>query len=253
MGKQLIDTNATTHEQYRGQYDNVMELISPHSNLIHSNLSLIIEQYIKTFFPNKNEINILEFGTGTGETTKWLLRTDERIKVWTVDYSKEMLIQAEEVLKPYAERVNIIHGNFDNQRFLNKLLKQYELKFNVFAEVWSMHNPSKVKNNYQHIFEAIYNLLSIDGLFISGDKNDSSKTIEEEAQYCKHFFEQLQLVNRLKPEVLVSTYKHLVEDQLDKIKLYGENGRVNQLQNIGFEFLEYKQQYLLEVILCMKK
>jgi ubiquinone/menaquinone biosynthesis C-methylase UbiE len=249
----LIDKYGTTHEQYRGEYDNVMELISPHSTLLHSNLSLILENYIKTIFPNEEQIQVLEFGTGTGETTKWLLQTDPRINLHSVDSSKEMLIEAEKVLKPFSDRVTFYHADFNNQTFLDSLVKEHGSKFNVFAEAWSMHNPSKVDNNYQHIFQAIYYLLSRDGFFISADKYDPSKTIEEEANYCKNFFQQLKLVDRLEDEVLVSICQHLVEDQLDKVKLYGGGGRIKQLEEIGFKFLNYKQDYLMEGLLCLKK
>jgi ubiquinone/menaquinone biosynthesis C-methylase UbiE len=100
-------------------------------------------EYIKS---KKKHVNILEIGSGTGETTEILLKSCPQISITAVEISKPYINNAKESLKEF-DNVKFVNENFENF-YTNK-------KFDIVISGFLFHEvPLKVRENILNIAHA---------------------------------------------------------------------------------------------------
>lgn len=128
---------------------------------------------------DQSRIEILEIGCGTGYTSQRILATDERVRLWAIDPSFEMVKIADTVLSQHYPR---------SRYFLspeNVLTLNPPPEFPIVVSVFMLHNivPEKRGEAVRKMARA----LRSGGLLIIGDKiahNDA----EEHGRVMEHFW-----------------------------------------------------------------
>lgn len=226
------------------EYDSI-KLVWPYYN----KLKLIMGKFIKEFFTKSNlkKIHILEIGCGTGDATKIILESDNRIRITAVDNEPILLNKAKENLRAYIEKNRLKLINEDALDYIKKCKSE---SFDVFASSFVLHNLNK---KYRHkILLEIFRILKKEGLFITTDKY----VLDDEVEDNKLFDVQMKKFDvfdsmgksKLKKELLEHEAKDRSPDFLMK-----EKESIDEMKNIGFKNVNILHREKREGVIAARK
>jgi trans-aconitate methyltransferase len=110
--------------------------------------------YIKRLLPRSNFNNILEFGCGTGNYTKWINNIFSASEIVAVDNNKNMLAFA----KKKKINANFIYGNLVNFK--------YNKNFDIIFCLFHVINYISSKKDLKNFFFNTHKLLNDDGFLV---------------------------------------------------------------------------------------
>ena len=208
-----------------GEEYSLFALSVPHHAEFQNTITRTLAEFCSSV--NRQQIKVLEIGTGNGITTARILDSDSRITVTTIDNSKVMLEQARQVFADTSERVRFVENDA-----LSALNKIQDASFDCFASAYTLHNlPESYRNK---IFAEINIVLKPDSLFINADKiaTDEPKL---HLQTLRDQIERFQIytfpdINR--PDIQQAWTKHYIEDELT---ILTEQSHLEILKRLGFE------------------
>lgn len=135
------------------QYDRDIVNSIPYHKELHEHITRFI---ISHFNPLKN-YSLLDLGTGTGITAKFIQDLMPNAKIDAVDFSKQMLSGARKKLG--NTNIRYILGDYTEMRF--------DRQYDVVISVIGMHHQTD--EGKRLMFKKIHSLLKQDGVFIFGD------------------------------------------------------------------------------------
>lgn len=222
---------------------NIVKLIVPYYDEFEGKIGTLLSDYIKSKYADDftGFIDVYEGGCGTGITTKIILDTDARVRVFAIDNEPDLLNQAREFLKSYSDRVVFIEAD------LLEALKKVE-NIDIFITASTIHN---LQPKYrQELFEQIGKIIKTGGLYINADKiakddeEAHGKDLDTQLGMLKIFSEQGH------PELEEPWRLHYLEDE--RIK-FTESEQVNTLEQNGFINIKILFRHLLDVIIIAEK
>ena len=89
----------------------------------------LLWEIIKKYIPKNKSITFLELGAGTGEWAYKILKEIDNTKCVLVDFSDNMLSQAELKLEKYKDRVKFSNSDIKNL----KLNEQFDIILNIYV------------------------------------------------------------------------------------------------------------------------
>ena len=208
-----------------GEEYSLFALSVPHYTEFQNTITRTLAEFCSSI--NRQQINVLEIGTGNGITTARILDSDPRITVTTIDNSRVMLDQAMQAFEDTPEKVKFVENDA-----LSALNKIQDASFDCFASAYTLHNlPESYRNK---VFTEINRVLKPDSLFINADKiaTDDPKL---HLQTLRDQIERFQVystpeINR--PDILEAWTKHYLEDGLT---ILTEKYHLEILAKLGFE------------------
>jgi tRNA (cmo5U34)-methyltransferase len=148
------------------EYD-LFSMALPHQDIIQKRVSEILSQHYsadKYKDKEKEIIETLEIGFGTGLTTQALLSKDARVRIIAVDNEPLMFAQASDKLRSYPKERLTLH-TIDVFDYLKKIESN---SFDAVASAWTLHN---FHNDFRNkVLKEIYRVLKPGAIFINGDK-----------------------------------------------------------------------------------
>lgn len=143
----------------------------------------LLWEIIKKYIPKNKSITFLELGAGTGEWSYKILKEFDNTKCVLVDFSNNMLFQAELKLEKFKNRVKIINSDVKNL----KLDERFDIILNIYVlpffdsadkliEIVSSHLKSKGISI--SVGENFYNGLALN--ILKGNTNEIKKVVEKE-------------------------------------------------------------------------
>jgi ubiquinone/menaquinone biosynthesis C-methylase UbiE len=138
-------------DRHAPRYDELVGTIGFQLNDAYDYLA----KYIDMNYPDIDRVRILELGIGTGQLTERLLRNSSRAVITGVDASSQMLEGASRNLKPYQDRVSLIHGEFP------QAIPETEYECVVSAIALSFYTI-----DFATLFRKVHQVLRPGGLFV---------------------------------------------------------------------------------------
>lgn len=195
--------------------------------------------YIKRLLKRSNFKNILEFGCGTGNYTKWFKIIFSTLQIVAVDNNKNMLAFAREK----KIDANFIYGNLVNFT--------YKEKFDVIFCLFHVINYVSNKKDLKNFFSNAHKLLNNDGLIVFDYLDLQSVSDTEPKNKKKNFKFENKKVTRItsskleKKNNIISINHNYIVKTKNKIERY--NDRFN-LKFIDINFV--KKIIINKFIIC---
>jgi len=191
-------------------------------------------------YANRDKIEVLELGCGTGITTELILKSRNDIKITTIDISKEMIEFASQTLSSFPN-VNFIYSDA-----LEFVTNEQSNSFDIIVSAYTIHN---LTDKYrQKLYTEILRTLKPNGLFINADKfvsDDKEKQIEGLKYRLGTYVDTLIRIEKF--ELLKEWVTHYIDDQKPE-KLLKFDETQNELKQIGFEKVDYIFKSELEML-----
>jgi ubiquinone/menaquinone biosynthesis C-methylase UbiE len=123
-----------------------------------------IEVMLKLITLNSNQVNrFLDIGCGDGILGAAILEKYPDSKGLFLDFSKDMLTAAQDKLKDFKERIELLDYDYSDPKWINRV---YHLSpFDVVVSGYSIHHQPNQRK--KEIYAEIYELLSTGGIFIN--------------------------------------------------------------------------------------
>lgn len=193
----------------------------------------LLWEIIKKYIPRNKSITFLELGAGTGEWAYKILKEFDNTRCVLVDFSDNMLSQAELKLEKFKERVKIINSDIKNLKFdelFDIILNIYVLPFfdsaDKLIEIVSSHLKSKGISI--SVGENFYNGLALN--ILKGNTSEVKNVVEKEIGTLSQYVPQLHFNNILVNDdnkISIIDFEKLkrsfVERELDPINRMSRN------------------------------
>jgi tRNA (cmo5U34)-methyltransferase len=194
------------------QYDEIVRKLIPKYEEMHQLVVDLVN------FPKESRLDILDLGSGTGQTALKILKKFPNAKIDGIDISNNMIEQSKIRLKNYLDRIKFKEEDIIDSKFIKK--------YDAVVSVLCIHHLNSKQK--QEFFKKIFETLDKEGIFIIGDiiKFDTEKETKEKEKEWKNY-----LVSKLgeeKAEFWFDNYKE--EDLPDSI-----NNQLKWLRNVGFK------------------
>lgn len=154
----------------------------------------LLWEIIKKYISRNKSITFLELGAGTGEWAYKILKEFDNTRCVLVDFSYNMLSQAELKLEKFKDRVKIINSDIKNLKFdeqFDIILNIYVLPFfdsaDKLIEIVSSHLKSKGISI--SVGENFYNGLALN--ILKGDTSEVKNVVEKEIGTLSQYVPQL--------------------------------------------------------------
>lgn len=177
----------------------------------------LLWQIIKKYIPRNKPITFLELGTGTGEWAYKILEEFDNTRCVLVDFSDNMVFQAELKLKKFKNRVKIINSDIKNLR----LDKQFDVILNIYVLPFF--------NDANKLIEIVASHLKSKGISISVGEN---------------FYNGLAL-NILKGNI--GEVKNVVEKEIGALSQYVPKLHFNKIDELE---KSHKKHHIMPVFKC---
>lgn len=153
---------------------------------------------------------ILEIGSGSGITTLAVLKKiDENVKIIAVDNESKMVVQAEERLADYKDRVELV-----TEEVTAYLKTLSDNSLDGIYSGWVIHNI--VPAQRAELFAEIGRVLKSGAFFVNGDK----VAVDDDIEHTKHYDGFMNLLAKLtelgREDMTIEWTKHYAEDELIK-------------------------------------
>jgi tRNA (cmo5U34)-methyltransferase len=213
-------------------------------------MQYIIGRCLKRHFESSESesINILEMGSGLGDTTLEILDADERIKIIAVDNSDVMIEQFKNRFrekKDLFERVTLVNDDILN------FLKNDKSKYHGIVSAMTLHILKKDYTN-----ESLkYSLekLDEDGIFVNGDK------YSQDEFFIRNYHALIELgmlgkglIPRGELKLFIDWVKHYITDFKEDI-IMKEKESIEYMKEIGFKNINQVYRNHLEAIISANK
>lgn len=222
-----VKASQLNYDKYSSQrYDKDIVNSIPFHREIHKR----IIHFISKFDKNK-EYRILDFGVGTGITSKIIQDMLPNSEIDVVDFSRRMLSGARKKLG--TKKVNYIFGDYSKLNF-NK-------KYDIIVSVIGLHHQTN--NGKINLFKKIYSILNKNGVFIFGDLATYRNKHQAALNNALHFHH---LVEKSANKKTLSewAYHHMFLNDLASVE-----DQIKWLKRSGFsvkkEFLEMNTALLI--------
>ena len=209
--------------------------LSPANYVLRIELAIELKNLIQ-----KNNLKILEIGTGEGDLTKYIFKNNPSISIDCLDISQEMLESAKVFLAEYTNRINFICA--DALEFLSKNKSKYDL----IVTAWTIHNFTQ--DDKLSTLSKIFSSLNPNGKFLLMDKvyPDSE---DERDQLLET---QLKRYRYLSEELKKNIINHEKQDLLDEYRM-NESRTLNLLKKIGFRKVKILDRVERDILLLAEK
>lgn len=188
----------------------------------------------------KEQLDIVEIGTGTGITTQIVLNSKNKIKLSSIDIDEEMIGFAKQNLSTFS---NI---NFIVSDALSYLKTSSNNHYDYVISGFTIHNFNLEYR--QELFTEIFRVLKPNGLFINVDKfvsDDKDKQIEGLKYRLGTYIDTL--IREEKFELLKEWATHYIDDQKpDKLLKFDKTQK--DLHQVGFYKVDYIFKSELEML-----
>ncbi len=223
------------------EYD-LINLAIPHLLYFEDLLGKEIQNYTSNL---SGPINVLEFGCGTGITTKRILAANPNIKITAIDNERVTLEQAQNNLQEYSDRVKFVLADG-----LDYLSQQPKEKFEIFASACCIHN---LNTEYRSkVLQEAYKTLRPGGLFVNMDKYASADPLQHQ-QDLEWQLKMLDIYTQVgKPELKAAWIKHYQEDESpERIMLI--DYAFKEMQQVGFKQMQCKSKLHMDALVIALK
>lgn len=223
-----------------GEYYDKIKIVWPY----YHKLRIIVGKKIKEFTRRSklDEIKVLEIGCGTGDLTKIILKSSDKIKIVTIDNEKIFINQLKKNQDP---RLKIIKGDA-----LITLTKMKSSSFNIFASSFVLHNFDK---KYRHkVLLEIFRILKDDGFFITADKYVVNNALQDK----KRYYQQIKKLNIFDKIKMTKLKKELIEhEEKDRSFNYimREKDSIKEMKSISFKEIKIINRIKREAVLIARK
>ncbi|MBW2967162.1 class I SAM-dependent methyltransferase [Candidatus Woesearchaeota archaeon] len=224
----------------------------PHYDEFQTKLGADISSYCADL--EKDEIYVLEIGSGTGLTTEQILLADPRIIAESIDNEQAMLEQAYKHLAGRfpQERYNIREGDVREELDPDSMThKSLCMQGDIVATAWTLHNLKQSER--RQIYRGIKRLLHPGGLFVNADKIgylDESRHYSTWIEQSRMIIERCCAAGRIDKAVLYIT--HNLEDNMRCRRLVDET-EMDMLRSIGFVDVSITYRHLMEGVMVARK
>lgn len=193
------------------------------------------------------EIKVLELGSGTGITTKFLLEADPRVHIVAVDNEKVMMNQISENIKFWQEEYRVELHLEDIFEYLKSVDDGF---FDVVASGYVLHNFSQTFRN--KILADIYRVLKPDGLFVNGDKYARDDASEQEKVFAEQVrrFDVYDSIGR--SDYKAEWIKHYQEDERPEV-VFKEGNAKKYMESLGFKNVQSTYRKMMEAVIVGTK
>ena len=226
--------------RYKGKLNDEYGVIMrawPHEKKIRLLLAGVISKYVTKKIKS---INILELGSGSGESTEYILKALKGLKISydSVDNDKKLIDKQSKNLKSYLGILFPVTANG-----LNYLHSLPSNNVDIFTASWFLHNFKKLDRD--KIIKEIYRILKPGGLFAVMDKYVPDDQTEEE----KLHYKQIKRFRLFKDEVLEKVMISHEEEDRSPQYIMKELESLTVMKNIGFRKLKIVKRYVRDVVL----
>lgn len=243
----------TEQDRYKGKLNDEYKLIMrawPHERDLRLETAKIIAESIQSF---SSPINIIELGSGSGETTAFILeelKKEKRlsgVKFVSIDLDESLINNQKEMLREYTD-TGVLEVLAEDG--INSLKQTPTESVDIFTASWFLHNFKKPQR--EEMLREIYRTLKQTGMFVVMDKY----VPDDPALEKKLFDEQIQRFDLFQDAGQPDLYKEMVshenEDRSpDLIMKLVETTDV--MTKIGFKNPTLVKRYLRDGILVAKK
>ncbi len=238
-------------DRYKGKLNEEYELIMrawPFEKELRQTLSDVIIQYVKSA---QNTISVLELGSGSGESTAYILNALKsqgllsNIKYVSVDNDSSVIEKQKNLLKGYSDMLSI-HA----EEALHYLKRIPDNNFNIVTSSWFLHNFKQPRR--KEILKQIFRILKPNGLFATMDKYVPDDSVEADILFDEQI-ERFKIYEREgHPELREAMTAHEIEDRSpDMIMIVSDS--IKMMEGIGFKDSHEVKRYLRDVIFVAKK
>lgn len=215
-------------------YD-LFKLSAPHYDVMEDQIGVILGKYCQNL--TSDEINVLELGTGTGQTLDVILSSDPRIRVVSCDNESQMVEVAK--ASPHTH-VRVIITCEDALSFLKSRMPE---SVDAVVTAFTIHNLEIPYR--EQVFEAISKVLKPGGIFINCDKHALTDYDAHQKNFLAHMT-SLKVFDEIgRPDVREAWENHYIDDE--KIKLTEDSARFLLTAN-GFDNIEFSDRHWLDAI-----
>lgn len=200
----------------------------------HEEIHKYIKKLILKVFDSDKKYQILDFGVGTGITSKIIKELLPNSIFDVVDFSRQMLNHAKKRLG--KKNVNYIFGDYSK---IN-LTKQYDIIISVIG----IHHQNKIGK--KQLFKKIFNHLKPNGIFIFGDLvtyKDLKTAALNNALHYNHMVKNATDNKTLKDWA----YHHMYLNDLASIE-----DQIKWLEDIGFKVKKKFLKINTALLFCKK-
>jgi len=220
------------------EYD-LLKMAVPHHDEFQEQIGI----ELATHFSSDQTPNILELGSGTGITTKEIVKVVPMAKITALDLEAGMQEQAK--LKKISNSINYITA--DAYEYI-KSLEDNSLDGLVTA--YTLHN---FKKEYRgRLVKEMYRVIKPGGVFINADKFAHSN----DEEYRKAYSEQIARYDVFdeigKSDLKKEWIEHYAVDNQDDLRLVDSDFE-SLLQEVGFVGVKLTWRILLEAVMVAKK
>jgi tRNA (cmo5U34)-methyltransferase len=189
-------------------------------------------------------INVLEIGTGTGQTSLEILKADPRIRLWSVDNERKMLEAAKIYLAEYAQSSRL---EFIENDALSYLKKNSSRKFDGVVTSLTLHNFEK--HYREKVLQQIFRILKVGGVFVNADKyiQDNMNIFQKEYKWQIQQFEKIS--DKKKRMAWIKHYETDIKPEI----IMKEKESIETSKKIGFRNIKISKRIHLEALLTAKK
>jgi tRNA (cmo5U34)-methyltransferase len=195
---------------------------------------------IKKIIGNNWDVNILEFGIGEGDLTKYVLSNNPKITIDCLDISKEMLEVAKNNLTGFIDRTKFICG--DVLDYLTKTTQKYD----IIISAWTIHNFTWKEK--KKVLEAIFDSLPENGKFLIMEKIFP----DDEAERTRQFEYHIKRYDYLEPNLRRAIVEHEKQDLGEDFRM-DESSTIKTLNEIGFKKVRIIDRVERDVLLIAEK
>lgn len=205
------------------------------------------QRVIRRHFLNagQEEIIAIEIGSGTGEATKHILKSDKRIKVAAVDIDEVMIQSLESKLDHHMDRIRTIRE--DALEYMKGLDSN---TCDLFSSSWTLHNFEQ--NKRWDILEEAYRILKPEGLFVAMDKYVPDKLRKEAKLFYLHMQRIMNLDLGLDRQAVHDLIQHEKDDRAPDFKMK-EQDAIITMKIIGYKGIKIVQRKERDAVLIAYK
>lgn len=235
-----MDKNARFQGLTGTEYE-LIKLSVPH----YDQLEEAIANEVHNKFKNSevDKIELLEIGSGTGVTTKFLLDVDSRVIVTAVDNEPIMMKQLSENIKLWNAENRVILQLNDILDYLKNIKDN---SFDIVASSFVLHNFKRDFRN--KVITEIYRVLKPAGLFVNGDKY----AVDNEEDHKKNYKDQLERFKIYdsigRPDYKEEWIKHYTEDERPET-IFIEGEAKKYMEVLGFRDIKTVYREQLEAVI----
>ena len=224
----------------------LVRLVVPHYDEIRK----IVGDQVKSRSVNLEQepIYVLDLGSGSGYTTERVLLADPRVNVVGVDIEPVIIRQAEKNLGEYIENRRLRLVLNDALAYMRNLESE---SLDMVVSTFVIHNFEK--DHRSKVYEELFRVLKIGGLFVNGDKyarDDNEQHQEDFEKRLQRFRDVFGRIERL--DLANSWISHCLDDNVPGV-LMKEGDAIKEMLGIGFSDVQKIYRKEQEAIIVAKK